>query len=31
LATNIKKGTPVVFIDEPQGDRKNIKNIEAQK
>jgi lipoprotein-anchoring transpeptidase ErfK/SrfK len=28
LATNIKKGTPVVFIDEPQGDRKNI---EAQK
>jgi lipoprotein-anchoring transpeptidase ErfK/SrfK len=28
LATNIKKGTPVVFIDEPGGDRKNI---EAQK
>jgi lipoprotein-anchoring transpeptidase ErfK/SrfK len=28
LATNIKKGTPVVFIDEPEGDRKNI---EAQK
>jgi lipoprotein-anchoring transpeptidase ErfK/SrfK len=28
LTTNIKKGTPVVFIDEPQGDRKNI---EAQK
>lgn len=28
LANNTKKGTPVVFVDEPQGERKNI---EAQK
>jgi lipoprotein-anchoring transpeptidase ErfK/SrfK len=28
LANNTKKGTPVVFVDQPQGERKNI---EAQK
>jgi lipoprotein-anchoring transpeptidase ErfK/SrfK len=24
LAGNIKKGTPVVFVDAPQGDRKSL-------
>jgi lipoprotein-anchoring transpeptidase ErfK/SrfK len=23
LGTNIRKGTPVVFVDQPQGDRKS--------